>query len=295
MAAINGATTATSIADTKLTEVISRLVRYAVQTPYVAMGFCHVPDLLVGTDTYKHPFWPQLTAAAAHTQTDLVNIEELVATTDNDVTTAEYSRGMAISDRAQRLSTSPLLVVAVNRVIDACMRKIESSALTLATSITTSQGSAATNHTALNLVSVLSAFMAQGKSSALLPVMISSVSANRDLLSDLATNAGAVFSSSVGAQMHAALSGTNQGLFRDLQGVMLAVTDGVVAADTTGKGNFLCHVGPEECAIVCAFGKAPSAEYVRRGELQTDIVAGSVDFGVGIVNQARAYEFITRA
>lgn len=297
MAAISGATVATSVANVKQTEIISRLVRFAVQTPYVWMGFCHVPDLLVGTSTYKHPYWPQLTAAAAQTETDLANVEELVAASDNTATTAEFSRSMALSDRAQRLSTNPMLAIAVNRVVDACMRKIESSALTLATSITTGAGAATTNHTALNLVSVLSAFMAQGKSSQLAPVMISSVSANRDLLSDLAVNAAAIFGSTVGAQMHATLSGTNQGLFRDLNGCQMAVTDGVVTSDTTGKGNFITHVDQSgnECAMVCAFGKAPAAEYVRRGDLLTDIVVGSVDFGVAIVNQSRAYRFTTRA
>lgn len=295
MAAITNATDTASVGNVKQTEIISRLVRFAVATPFIWQGFCYVPDLLVGTDVYKHPYWPQLTAAAAHTDTDLDNVEELIPASDNTATTAEFSRAVALADRAERLSTQPMLAVSVNRVIDACMRKIEASALTLAASITTSQGGAATVHTQTNLVSVLSAFMAQGKSSQFAPVMISSVSANRDLLADLASNGAAVFGSAVGAQMHATLSGTNQGMFRDLGGLMMAVTDGVVAGDTTGKANFLVHVGESECAMVCAFGKAPSAEIARRGELLSNIVVGSVDFGVAIVNQNRAYRFVSRA
>lgn len=297
MAAITNATTATSIANTKQSEVINALVRYTVQTPHVWMGVAHVPPELMGTAVYRHPYWPALTAAAAHTETDFDNVEELVAAKDNDVTTAEFSRAWAVGDRAKRLSLQDLLAVGVNRVINACHLKIEASVLALATSISTNQGSAATVHTQTNLVSVLSAFMAQGKSSVLPPVMVSSVSANRDLLADLSTSSASIFGSIVGAQMHDALSGMNQGIYKQLgaSGVYMAVTDGVATADTTGKGNFIVHVGPEECAIVCAFGKAPSAEYVRRGDLLTDIVVGSVDFGVGLVNQARAYEFVTRA
>lgn len=294
MAAITGATVGTSVADVTLTEVINRLTRYAVQTPYLWMGFCHVPPLLVGTDTYKHPYWPQLSAAAAHTETDLANVEEMQPTVP-DVSTGEFSRATVVSDRAKRLATADLLAISVNRVIDACMRKIESSALTLAASMSNGQGSAATTHTALNLNSVITAFAAQAKGSKLPPVMINSLSAQRDLGADLATNGAALFGSVIGPQLHAAVTGPQQGLFRDFGGVMMASTDGVVAGDTTGKSNFIAHIGADECAIVVVFGQAPRSEYVRKGDRIADWIVGSVDFGAGTVNQSRCYRFITKA
>lgn len=293
MAAIADATDTTSVNDVTLTEMLSRLTRYAVQTPNLWMGVAHVPALLQNTDTYKHPYWPQLTAAVAHTDTDLADVEEMVPTVP-EVTIAEFSRAVVIADRAQRLSTSPLLPIAVNRVIDACMRKIEATVLALASSITSGTGGAATTHTLLNLNQVFTAFAAQAKGSALPPVMINSLSAHRDLGADLASNGAALLGSNIGPQLHAAVTGTNQGIFRDFGGVMMAATDGVVAGDTTGKSNFIAHIGELEAAIVVAFGLAPRTEVVRKGERGAEWVVGMLDFGAAIVNQSRIYRYITK-
>jgi hypothetical protein len=294
MAAITSATTGTSIADVSQSEIISRLVRMAAQRPYLWRGVAHVPPLLVGTDTYRHAYWPQLTAAAAHTETDQASVEELTPT-KNDVTTAAYTRAVVLGDRAKRLSTQDLLAVGVNRTLDAAYNKIDSAVLTLAASMANSVGSAATNHTAANLNSVLAGFRSTCKSSELPPVMICSVASMRDLGGDLATNGAALFGSAVGPQLHAAVTGPNQGIFREFAGFFMGETDGVVAGDTTGKSNFIAHIGEMDCAIAVAFGAAPNVELARQGDRKADWVVAEVDFGAGIVNQGRCYRFITRA
>lgn len=257
MAAITSATTGTSIADVSQSEIISRLVRMAAQRPYLWRGVAHVPPLLVATDTYRHAYWPQLTAAAAHVETDQASVEELTPT-KNDITTAAYTRAVVLGDRAKRLSTQDLLAVGVNRTLDAAYNKIDTAVLTLASSMSNSVGSAATNHTAVNLNSVLAGFRSTCKSSELPPVMICSVASMRDLGADLATSGAALFGSTVGPQLHAAVTGPNQGIFREFVGFFMAETEGVVAGDTSGKSNFLAQIGEMDCAIAVAFGAAPN-------------------------------------
>lgn len=294
MAAITSATTGTSVANVVQTELINRLLRFAAQRPYLWNGVAHVPPLLQGTATYQHPYWSQLTAAVAHTETDQASVEEMTPSAPT-VTTAAYARAVVLSDRAKRVSTQDLLPVAVNRVVDACFRKIDTDVLTLAASMSNSQGSAATNHTAQNLNSVFAGFRSTCKSSELPPVMVCSVAAMRDLGADLAANPAALFGSTVGPQLHAAVTGPNQGIFREYSGFFMAETEGVVAGDTSGKSNFLAQIGEQDCALVVAFGALPMVEVQRQGDRLADWVVGSVDHGAGIVNQGRCYRFITRA
>jgi hypothetical protein len=248
----------------------------------------------VETEVYKHPIWPRLTAAAAHTETDEVVASEIVPTVPS-ITTAEFAKATFLGDRAKRLTTGPLEAIALNRVIDALMLKIETDALTLVSSATYSQGGNATVNNLQNLNSVVSAFRARAKSSSMKPVMVNSVSAMRDLGEDLSVSGAALLGGLVGAQLHSAVTGPEQGLFREFGNMMIAETDGVVAGDTTGKANFIVHVGEAEPALVVVFGKEITVEIGRIAERIGEYVVGSVEHGAGIVDPNRLYRFITRA
>ena len=75
----------------------------------------------------------------------------------------------------------------------------------------------------------------------------------------------------------------------------MAVSERVPAGDTTGWSNFIVHVGPGENALVANFNSRGVKVEIgpRPDRVGQDIVA-SMFFGTGIVEQERAYKFITR-
>lgn len=296
MAAISNATTATTATHHINSEVIQRAISFAVQLPYVWQAFTFSPDLSgSNTATYSHPIISQFTAATAHTETDEVSSSETTRT-NATITTAEYAKATFLGDRAKRLSIGNEEAIAVNRLVDAVMLKIETDALTLASSMTNTQGGAATVNTVVNFNSVISNFRVQIGSSSAMPVMVMSASAIRDLHEDAATNAAAIYGSLVGVQLHAATDGVNQGLRRSFGTVQFVETAGVVAGDTTGKANFITLVGgATDTALMVPFGKDLFFEMGRIAERIGTWLVASDEHGAGIVDNNRCRRFITRA
>jgi len=290
--AISNATTSTIVGDTILTERINAIVRLAVQTPFIFQGIAEV-SRLVGTKTLSTPVWGALAEAPAYsTESDLVASVEITPTAA-DITTAGYATGTFLTEQAEMLSSHPALAVAVERVINALMLRVDKAVLALATSISASQGSNATTNDLANFVSASSAFLASGKFTSYMPACVLHPDAQRDLNADLATSASALLGSVAGERMQSALQG-NQGVFREFCGYMLAVSERVPVGDTTGWSNFMCHVGPNESAFGVPFLKEPQIKFGPRPELVGQYVIGSMDVGAGILEQARAYKFITK-
>jgi len=292
MAAISNATTSTIVADTVLTEQINAIVRLAVQTPFIFQGIAEV-SRLVGTKTLSTPVWAALAEAPAYsTESDEV-ASVAVTPTAADITTAEYATGTFLTERAEMLSSHPALATAVERVINACMIRVDTAVLALATSISASQGSNATTNDLANFVSAASAFMASGKFTSYMPACVMHPDAQRDLNANLATSASALLGSGAGERMQSALQG-NQGVFREFCGFALAISDRVPAGDISGWSNFMVHVGPGESALAVPFLKEPQIKFGPRPERVGQYVIGSMDVGAGILEQARAYKFITK-
>lgn len=296
MAAISNATTATSAVHHINSELISRVMAKAVQRPYVWRDVTFAVDLRgSNTATYAHPIFAQLTAAAAHTETDEVSSAEITRT-QATISTALYAKATFISDRAQRLSIADEAMVAADRLADACMLQMDTAVLTLAASMSNTQGDNATNNTVVNFNSVISNFRVQIGSSSARPVMVMSAPAIRDLHEDAATNAAAIYGSLVGVQLHEATGGVNQGTRRSFGNIDLVESAGVVAGDTTGKSNFITLVGNQgDSALITPIGKDLTPEIERVGSRVGSWLVYSYEFGAGIVDQNRCRVFITRA
>lgn len=296
MAVISNATTATSATHHINSELISRAIARAVSEPYVWRLCTFAVDLTgANTATYAHPIFARLSAAAAHTETDEVSSAEITRT-QATISTAEYAKATFLGDRAQRLSIANEMMVAAERLADACMRKMDFDVLTLASSMTNTQGDNSTNNTVVNFNSVISNFRVQIGSSSARPVMVMSAPAIRDLHEDAATNAAAIYGSLVGVQLHEATAGVNQGVRRQFGGVEFVETSAVVAGDTSGKANFITLVGGQaESALITPIGKDISPEVGRVAERIGSWLVYSFEFGAGIVDQNRCRKFITRA
>ena len=296
MAAISNATTATTATHHINSELISRVMAKAVQRPYV-WRLCSFAVDLTGANTsqYAHPIFAALSAASAHTETDEVSSAEITRT-QATITTAEYAKATFLGDRAQRLSIADEAMMAADRLANACMLQMDTAVLTLAASMSNTQGDNATVNTVVNFNSVISNFRVQIGSSAARPVMVMSAPAIRDLHEDAATNAAAIYGSLIGVQLHEATAGVNQGMRRSFGTVDIVESAGVVAGDTTGKSNFITLVGGQaESALITPIGKDLTPEVGRVAERIGSWLVYSYEFGAGIVDNNRCRVFITRA
>lgn len=296
MAAITAATDTTSVADRTNTEWIDRILRFAAQRPKIWLSLVSVKDLTAGkSEVYTHNILANYTQATAHTDSDEVSAVELTST-DTNTTTAEYASASFIADRAKRLSLYNEEGNVALANYDACMLKIDNLVHALATSMSNTSGNNATNNTVSNFNSVVSSFKTTSFSSMSQPMMVMHSDAMRDLSADALSNAAAIYGSVVGAQLHAATvgGGPNIGVVRSFAGMGLIESTGVVAGDTTGWSNFIVSVGDSDGALVVPVLKDIGIEVERVGSRIGDWVVASMDVGAGIVEQARAFCFITR-
>lgn len=303
MAQLTGRTDLTALDDYIFAELIQSRLSRAVQTPYVGMGICLV-DVIDGPSRAKaYPILSQIAAAAAVSETDDVGYTAL-ASQEQVVTATLKASAAAVSDQAQGASIIDSYAAAADRVIDACMNKIDDDVLALITSISASQGNNAVVNDFENYQSVMAAVRALMKA----PNAVAYVAhpdQMRDLRQDMATNGAGLFGSAYGAQLAAQLGGVQQGAKGAAiePGVFLFETDGVPAGDSTGWAGAVVEIGLD-AGLVMAYvpriagvtmeGGLMSIERDRIVERFTEQIVASTDYGVAIRDQNRCYKFISR-
>ena len=293
MAAISNATTKAIVNDTVNQELIDLVVRYATQTPYIFQGIADMATLDKAA-ALSVPIWANLAAAPSYsTESDEVASAAVTPTAVN-ISAAEYATGTFLTERAVNMSVQDVQAIAIESIVKALMLQVDTITLALASSISGNQGSNATTNDLANFVSAQIAFMTQAKASSYMPVCVMHPDAVRDLNADLATSGSALLGGQVGQAAFAAFNGNAQGIFREFAGMLVATSDRVPAGDTSGWSNFFVHAGPGESALCVAWARAPGIKTAERPERVGQYIIGSMDVGAGILEQARAYKFITR-
>ncbi len=294
MAAISNANTAVVFADAILTELIDAEMRFGVQAPFLFPDIVMQPPTLVHTKRFSTNVYANMTASAAHTESDEV-ASAANTPTAVDIDTALYAKGAFMSDWGTGMNVHAIVPGTVQALMTACYLRFETDVLGLFTSITGNQGSATTTMTVDNFVSVTSAFRAQAKRSSAKPMMVLSESARRDLQADYMQNGGSIYAGAIGEQLHNAVSSANQGEWAPFSNYMIASTENVPVGDTTGKSCAIVHVGPEGPALVLAYSMDPRILAGREENRVGAWLVASHAHGAGIREQARAYRFVVRA
>lgn len=292
--AIANATTATTVADATLTEVINREMRMGADSPDLFPDFVFMPPTLMNSKRWSPSVWANLSASSSYTETDTV-VAQALTPTAVDIDTSLYATGVYLGDWANKLAVVPMVPGAVQALMKACWRRFETDCLALSASMSNSIGSAATAMTVDNFVTVATSHRSLGKRCSAKPVMVLSEAARRDLHSDSMKNGGGIYGSVIGVQLHDAVSGANQGEWVEWGGFRIASTDLIPTADTTGKGNFVVHLAPQEYALGLAFSLDVQIEPARKAEAVGLYLIAAHAHGAGIVEQARALRFITRS
>jgi hypothetical protein len=290
--AIAGVTNASVVADSTLTESINAAVRFGVQSPFLYQDFVYMPPTLVGTKRWSIPIFANLTRSASYTESDTVTAQAL-APTAVDVDCAGFATAVYLSDLATAVSAVPLVPTAVEALMRSYNLGLETDALGLVSSMTNTTGSSATTFDVANFVAVSSAFRAQAKSCSVEPLMVLSESAKRDLQGDVMAS-GASILSSIGAGLNAALSVQNQGQWVSFNGFRIASTSEVPTV-SSGKGNFITQMGPNEFALGLAFCMEGRIVPALLPQAVGMYLVASDAHGVGIADQSRCYRFITKA
>jgi hypothetical protein len=294
MTAITNANTAVVFADAILTEQIGRELRFGVQTPFLFQDLVWMPPTLQNTKRFSDVIYANMTASAAHTESDEV-ASSANTPTAVDIDTAMYAKGAFMADWGTGLNVHQAVPATMQALMTACYLRFETDVLALATSITANQGSATTVMTIDNFVSVTAAFRAQSKRSPTKPLMVLSESARRDLQADLMAGGQSINASMIGQQLSDAVSSANQGEWAEFGGYRIASTDGMPVGDTTGKSCMLVHMSPEGAALLLVFSRDIYAEAGREPNRVGTWLVASHAHGAGIRDQARAYRFVVRA
>lgn len=290
---ISNTTTATVVESAILTEWINREMRRAVDSPNnLHRDICFIPPPLVNTKRWSPNIYANLTTTVSATEGGDITMQEFTPA-PVDIDSALFATGVAIGDWANVLAVHPLIPGAVEALMNAAFRKLETDALGLASSMSNSIGNSTTTMDADNWVTVTSSFRAQAKRSSYKPLMVLSESAKRDLTSDTMKNGAGLFGSLIGVQLHQAASKLNQGEWTEFLGYMIAGTDQIPTV-SSGKGNFVVHMGPAEYALGMCFSMGIRVVPAAMPQNLALYLIVSHAHGKGIVEQARALRFITK-
>jgi hypothetical protein len=291
--AIAGSTTATVVADATLAAQIEREMAFQVQSPNnLFEAFAYLPPTLQNTKRWTHNIYARLSGSSAYTETDTVTAQALTPTGVN-IDTALYATGGFLGDWATTLAVHPLVPGMVGELMNAVYVTLETDCLGEVSSMTNSTGNSGTTFDTDTFVVAATTFRTQAKRSSLLPLMVLSESARRDLHADVMQNGGSIYGTVIGVELHAAVSGANQGQWVQWGGFKIASTDAIPTV-ASGKGNFITHMAPGEYAIVLAFSMGIRIEPARKAENVGLYLIASHAHGSGIFNQSRCLRVISK-
>lgn len=291
--AIATPTTTTALTNWIDSEWIQNQLKLAVATPFVGEQIVGMVDLSgQSTRTYAHPILSRMSAASAYAEGGEFTSTPM-ATTEQTISVGYVLESTFLTPHARGATVLNSAAAAVQNVVDSVRQKSENDVLGLSSSLSNTTGSNATNNTLSNWSAVLTTFRAQAKS----PNMVAAVmhpDAVRDLHADATgTNNAALFGSAMGPEVERLFGSAAQGARGVLDGVMIYESDAIPVADTTGWGNIMTEIG-SNAALVMVVKTPITLKIDEPADALGDWIAAYTDYGVGIVDQNRALQFITR-
>ena len=295
MAVVANATTTTSAASVIYPQFISPIVRRTlgrIPTIY-QLGVIRVDLRGRNSDTYRHTLRDQIARATTLAETDEVVSTEITRA-HAEVSTDMKAVATFVSDQADVRSLWAEGVSAIEELTRSCARAIDLEFVNTATGFSAPIGDAATAHTVQNLVELFTTWRARVGSTSSKPLLCMHGDAMRDLQQDAVSNAAAWFGTEMGVQLHDATNGLNQGVVTTFGGVDMVVSDDMPVGDTTGWSNMMIARGDQEGVITMPFEHPIEVEMWREPKRKGTWFIGTVNYGVGEVNDLAGQTFITR-
>lgn len=295
MAAVSNATTIAALTEVINSELIPSAYAVAVNTPYLASVLAReIPLSGAGTRTLAYPIFPKVAAASALTETDEVDSVQ-VTPSETTISATLVEQSTFLSRQSMGASVVDSVGLCTNRVLDAIWEKRDDDLVGLSASMTNSIGDNATTNDISNYNAVMTAFRAQAKAPGMVG-MVLHPDAARDLNASAISSGAPFFGGQLGQSLNQATMGANQG-FRQvtMDGITVFISDRVPTADTSGWGNFVFELGESNpLGYVPAQDGAPRVEAEWWQTRQGWWFTATADYGVGILDQARCLEFISK-
>ena len=285
-------TTVTTVNDLFASQYIGRLVRDVASEAIIGMNFCNVvpmpPD--AHSYTYQVDIWNEIDDATAVVDNEAA-AESALTTDQVQIAGSRYARRTFVLYNTSRAIVS-VVEKAVERVTRACRRRNHEATLALATSLTNTQGTAATVHDLANHDLVMHNFRTQDHDPGPI-VMGLHDDAVRDLRADLVSNAAALYGATWGDRAAAALQNKEPGAGVAWDGITVYQTSDMPVGDTTGWTNMVVVAG-ELAAIEMPVWQELTA-FQQPDESRFGVWIGcSIICEQGIVKNANGRKFITR-
>jgi len=294
MAAISGMTLA-QWDDLIDSEYIGRRAALAVSTPITYQLLANLIDLSgQPTRTYAHVLRSHGTAASAVTETDEATTAN-VTSTETTVAATRVVKATFVSAQTAGASVYPAAAAAIDFVVNACKLYIDDAFHALSSSMANSIGDNATTMDLDNWVTMLATYAGQARN-APGKAFVCAVDGIRDLQQEILTSAAAILGSDAAASslFQGASSASMQGVQFMIGQIPVVVSDEIPAADTTGWGNYLTTIGQENGALGLVVKQGVQVEMTPWPLRQGVYFIGCADVGVGILDDNRCLQVISK-
>lgn len=287
-------TTRTTINDLFASEYITTIVRSTASEPIVGMNFVKIVDLTgnpaVNSYTYQVPIFDEMGGAAVTSFPDAAPQDSLT-TSSVQITGSRVALRTCIAWDT-KIGVASAVDAAAERLTRAVRRQRHEAVMALATSMSNSQGSNATENTLGNWDLVMHNLRAQNHDDGPL-VSAMDPDAVRDLRADLISNAAGLFGATWGDRAATALQNRSPGAGVAWDGVTVYQSGDVPAGDTTGWSNFVCVAGEMAAIEMPVWEQLTPYIQEDASRFGTWLIV-SIISGVGIVKQDNCRVFITQ-
>lgn len=273
-------------------EIIRAAVYWDVEVPYIWMDVIGSVEDLRGraSATSVHPIRTRAGVATALADGEAYTYTA-AATTQTTATAARYGHALWVDERADRLSLQDEILNGLTQAVDSCRLKMDTDVVGIGASASNDNGG--TNATVFDYAefdAAITTFQSQAKEAQVAHMVIHTAQ-QEDLRQSMLASQSALFGSIFGSAQSAMIGNVGQGAVGRMGSTLIYVSDRVPAADTSGKGGFICD--DKALTLVDTLGYDPSVDkdYIRgRGY----VCSCTVDYAVRINDQDRILEVISR-
>lgn len=291
--AITGHTGVDEVTHLVKPEFILAQVYWAVEVPYIYDEVIGGLDDLRGknTATSNHPI-----RARGAVATSLADGDEFTysaaSLTQTTATAARYAHALWIDERSNRLSLQDEYANGLRQAIDSCRLHIDTAAVGLGASASNNNnGDNATIFDYSEFDANITGFTSTAKE-ATMAHMVLHTKQLEDLRQSMLSSQAALFASMFGSQQGQQIGRVGQGArVGSVGNTWIHTSDRVPAADTSGKGGFMCDNLALTLVDTLGFDPHIDRDYIRgRGY----VAHCAIDYAIRINDQNRIRQIVSR-
>jgi hypothetical protein len=266
----------------------------AGRSPFIfGLGVVQRDLSMMNTKVLSWPIRDEVAKASSYTETDLVTSTPIDRQAV-EITTDKVLKATFLSIEAVELSMWDEFSGAIDELTQANLRAADDEYLELADDFSNDIGDSTAVFGIRQFVATQTAYRAQTRTVAGVPLMVLESSVLGQLHDDAVSNGAALLGSQFGPQLQAATDGLQLGELTRFMGVDIVPTTGLPPGDVNGISNMMHSTTDRDGSIAMPFQHRPRIDQAWRPENQGWWVICSFNFEVGIVNNLTGITIITK-